>query len=175
MAVGSKVTRFKPGDKVGEDCFTGYAHGIPKANTNHFFLQVVTLFNQGHLGGSLDGLAMKTGLGGVIDGTLREYGTFNESGLVDMPPSLNWLEASTLSCAAVTAWNALYGIKPLQPGDVVLTQGTGGVSIFAVQFAKAAGASVIATTSSAKKAEVLKKLGAGRWPRCEALSSEMTK
>ena len=98
----------------------------------------------------------------MIDGTLAEYGTFNENGLVDMPPSLNYLEGSTLSCAALTAWNALYGLKPLQPGDVVLTQGTGGVSIFAVQFAKAAGATVIATTSSAKKAEMLKKLGAGK-------------
>lgn len=95
-----------------------------------------------------------------MDGTLRQYGTFNENGLVDMPPSLNWLEGSTLSCAALTAWNGLYGLKPLKPGDVVLTQGTGGVSIFAVQFAKAAGAKVIATTSSAKKAELLKKLGA---------------
>lgn len=130
-------------------------------SNNYFFLQVVTLFNQGHLGGSLDGLSMKTGLGGVVDGTLREYGTFNEAGLVDMPSSLSWLEASTLSCAALTAWNALYGIKPLQPGDVVLTQGTGGVSVFAVQFAKAAGATVIATTSSAGKADMLKKLGAG--------------
>jgi len=136
VAVGKKVTRFQPGAKV------------------------CTLFNQQHLGGSLDHRTVATGLGGVIDGTLRQYGIFNENGLVDMPPSLNWLEAATLSCAAVTAWNALYGLKPLAPGDVVLTQGTGGVSIFAVQFAKAAGATVISTTSSASKAEVLKKLGA---------------
>ncbi|TVY23611.1 Zinc-type alcohol dehydrogenase-like protein [Lachnellula hyalina] len=136
ISVGSKVTRFKPGAKV------------------------VTLFNQGHLGGSLNPQTYATGLGGVIDGTLRQYGTFNENGLVDMPPSLNWHEASTLSCAALTAWNGLYGLKPVKPGDVVLTQGTGGVSIFALQFAKAAGAKVISTTSSAKKAEVLKKLGA---------------
>src|SRR6187402_3050194 len=136
IAIGSKVTRFKTGDKV------------------------VTLFNQTHLGGSLDSRTITSGLGGVNDGTLRQYAVFNENGLVDMPPSLNWLEAATLSCAAVTAWNALYGLKPLKPGDVVLTQGTGGVSIFAVQFAKAAGATVIATTSSAKKVEVLKKLGA---------------
>jgi len=136
IAVGPKVTRFKPGAKV------------------------VTLFNQTHLGGSLTPQSKASGLGGVIDGTLRQYGTFNENGLVDMPPSLNWLEAATLSCAALTAWNALYGLKPLAPGEVVLTQGTGGVSIFAVQFAKAAGATVIATTSSAKKAETLKKLGA---------------
>lgn len=79
-----------------------------------------------------------------------------------MPQNLNFLEASTLSCAAVTAWNALYGLesRALKPGQTVLTQGTGGVSIFALQFAKAAGARVIATTSSSKKAETLKKLGA---------------
>jgi NADPH:quinone reductase-like Zn-dependent oxidoreductase len=118
IAVGSKVTRFQVGAKV------------------------VTLFNQTHLGGSLDLQTTRSGLGGAIDGTLRQYGTFNENGLVDMPPSLNWAEASTLSCAALTAWNTLYGLKPLIPGDVVLTQGTGGVSIFAVQFAKAAGATV---------------------------------
>jgi NADPH:quinone reductase-like Zn-dependent oxidoreductase len=77
-----------------------------------------------------------------------------------MPPSLNWQEGATLPCAALTAWNALFGLKPLAPGDVVLTQGTGGVSIFAVQFAKAAGAAVISTTSSKEKADTLKNLGA---------------
>lgn len=79
-----------------------------------------------------------------------------------MPTNLNFLEASTLSCAALTAWNALYGLesRALKPGQTVLTQGTGGVSIFALQFAKAAGARVIATTSSAKKAELLKQYGA---------------
>lgn len=96
----------------------------------------------------------------MLDGTLRQYGTFNENGLVDMPASLNWQEGATLSCAALTAWNALYGLKPLAPGDVVLTQGTGGVSIFAVQFAKAAGATVIATTSSEAKAKILRSYGA---------------
>jgi len=136
IAVGSKVTRFQVGSKV------------------------LTLFNQGHLGGSINPQSSATGLGGVVDGTLRQYGAFNENGLVEMPSSLNWLEGATLSCAALTAWNALYGLKALVPGDVVLTQGTGGVSIFAVQFAKAAGATVIATTSSAKKADLLKKLGA---------------
>ena len=79
-----------------------------------------------------------------------------------MPTTLNFQQASTLSCAALTAWNALYGVqgKSLKPGDTVLTQGTGGVSVFALQFAKAAGARVISTTSSDDKAEVLKKLGA---------------
>ena len=79
-----------------------------------------------------------------------------------MPENLSAEEASTLSCAALTAWNALYGLesKTLKPGDVVLTQGTGGVSLFAVQFAVAAGATVIATTSSEAKAKKLKDIGA---------------
>ncbi|KAJ9644728.1 hypothetical protein H2201_006119 [Coniosporium apollinis] len=137
-AVGEKVTRFKVGDKVA------------------------TLFNQGHIAGSLDAHSVATGLGGAIDGCLREYGTFDEQGLVHMPSNLNYLEASTLTCAGLTAWNALYGLesRALKQGDTVLTQGTGGVSIFAVQFAKSAGATVIATTSSQEKAETLKKLGA---------------
>jgi len=136
IAVGSKVKRFHKGDKV------------------------VTLFNQDHLAGSLDLEIIKTGLGGALNGTLRQAGVFPEHGLVSMPTNLNFLEGATLSCAALTAWNALYGLKPLKAGETVLTQGTGGVSIFAVQFAKAAGAKVIATTSSAKKAEFLKQLGA---------------
>ena len=105
---------------------------------------------------------LETGVGGVVDGTLRQYGSFNEEGLVRMPESLDFEQASTLTCAALTAWNGLYGLesRALKPGDWVLTQGTGGVSIFALQFAKAVGAKVIATTSSDEKAETLKKLGA---------------
>ncbi|KAI9665513.1 MAG: hypothetical protein M1831_001655 [Alyxoria varia] len=138
IASGSSATRFKPGDKV------------------------ITLFNQAHLGGSLDMRGIMTGLGGAIDGTLREYAVFDENGLSKAPSNLSIVEASTLPCAALTTWNALYGHqgKPLKQGDWVLTQGTGGVSIFGVQFAKAAGASVIATTSSDEKASMLKKLGA---------------
>lgn len=118
------------------------------------------MFNQDHLAGSLTPAIMATGLGGAVNGTLRQAGVFPEHGLVSMPSNLNFIEGSTLSCAALTAWNALYGLKPLKPGETVLTQGTGGVSLFAIQFAKAAGAKVIATTSSAKKAEFLKQLGA---------------
>jgi NADPH:quinone reductase-like Zn-dependent oxidoreductase len=77
-----------------------------------------------------------------------------------MLANLGWIEASNLSCVALTSWNALYGLKPLIPGQAVPTQGTGGVSIFAVQFAKAAGAKVIATTSSVTKAKILKNIGA---------------
>lgn len=111
VAVGSHVQRFKPGDKV------------------------VTLFNQGHLGGSIDPKSIQTGLGGAVDGTMREYAAFDENGLVFMPEGLSFEEAATLTCAGLTAWNALYGLsdKQLKPGDWVLTQGTGGVSLFGVQ------------------------------------------
>lgn len=94
---------------------------------------MVTLFNQGHQFGELDARILKTGLGGVLNGTLREYGVFNENGLVRAPANLNFLESSTLTCAALTSWNALYGLKPLKPGETVLVQGTGGVSMFALQ------------------------------------------
>ncbi|KAL7619448.1 hypothetical protein AAE478_009987 [Parahypoxylon ruwenzoriense] len=136
VEVGPKVSKWKKGDRV------------------------VTLFNQGHQYGPIDAAAAVTGLGGVLDGTLRQYGVFNETGLVRAPKNLDYLEASTLTCAALTSWNALYGLKQLKPGETVLVQGTGGVSIFALQFAKAAGATVIATTSSQEKADTLKKLGA---------------
>ncbi|EMC91799.1 hypothetical protein BAUCODRAFT_38938 [Baudoinia panamericana UAMH 10762] len=136
--VGKHVHRFKKGDKV------------------------LTLFNQAHIAGSLDGYSIATGVGGTVDGGLRQYGAFDEQGLVHMPSNLNYLEGATLCCAGLTAWNALYGLegRKLMPGDWVLTQGTGGVSIFGVQFAKAAGAKVIATTSSKEKGDKLKQLGA---------------
>lgn len=138
VKVGPKVTRFQAGDKV------------------------CTLFNQTHLSPTLTPYNLASGLGGSVNGTLRQYGTFNENGLVPMPSNLSFNQAATLTCAGVTAWNALYGVasQQVKPGDWVLTQGTGGVSIFALQFAKAAGGRVIATTSSAAKADVLKKLGA---------------
>lgn len=109
VEVGSKVTLFQKGDKV------------------------VTLFNQGHQYGEVDPLSINTGLGGIIDGAFRQYGVFNEQGLIKAPKNLNYLESSTLSCAALTAWNGLYGLKPLKPGQTVLVQGSGGVSVFALQ------------------------------------------
>lgn len=109
VEVGSKVTQFKKGDKV------------------------VTLFNQGHQYGDIDAYATTTGLGGAIDGTLRQYGVFNEQGLVKAPKNLDYIEASTITCAGLTAWNGLFGLKPLKPGQTVLVQGSGGVSMFALQ------------------------------------------
>lgn len=136
MAIGRSVTRFEVGDKV------------------------VTQFNQKHLHGSLTSASIHTALGGDVDGVLRQFGAFSEEGLVHMPTTLNYQQAATLTGAGVTAWNALYGMRPLRAGEVVLTQGTGGVSLFAVQLAKAAGATVIATTSSDAKAQILRDLGA---------------
>lgn len=138
LAIGKHVTRFQPGDNV------------------------VTILNQQHLAGSITTQTMKFGLGASVDGTFRSIGAFDEQGLVAMPKGLAFTEAATLSCAGLTAWNALFGLagRPLVAGQWILTQGTGGVSIFAVQFAKAIGARVIATTSSSVKAKLLEKLGA---------------
>ena len=109
-AVGSGVTRFKPGDKV------------------------LTIFNQKHLYGVPDVAALSSGVGGSVDGVLRQYGVFDEQGLVTMPSNLSYLEGSSLPCAAVSAWNSLYNwSNPLKAGDWVLTEGTGGVSMFALQ------------------------------------------
>ncbi|KAI0517807.1 hypothetical protein F5B22DRAFT_101093 [Xylaria bambusicola] len=136
VEVGSKVSLWKKGDRV------------------------VTLFNQGHQYGNVTIAASSTGVGGVVDGTLRQYASFNETGLVRAPKNLSYAEAATLTCAGLTSWNALYGLKAIKAGETVLVQGTGGVSLFALQFAKAAGAKVIATTSSKEKEDIVKKLGA---------------
>ncbi|KAB8067997.1 hypothetical protein BDV29DRAFT_199704 [Aspergillus leporis] len=136
VEVGSQVREFKKGDTV------------------------ITVFNQGHQYGDIDPYAASTGVGGTIDGVFRQYGVYNESGLVKAPKNLSALESSTLPGAALTSWNALYGLRPIKAGQCVLVQGTGGVSMFGLQLAKAAGAMVIATTSSDEKAKKLKKLGA---------------
>lgn len=138
LATGKRVTRFKPGDKV------------------------VTIINQTQLSGLFTEDDLKSGLGGAVHGTLREIGIFDAQGLVKMPEGISFMEAASLSCAGLTAWNALYGLsgRQLLAGQWVLIQGTGGVSIFALQFAKATGARVIATTSSSEKAKLLERLGA---------------
>ncbi|KAM0580667.1 hypothetical protein ACHAP6_009247 [Verticillium nonalfalfae] len=137
VAVGKRVTHFKPGDKI------------------------VTVFNHEHLDGPhvpIGGISF----GSAVHGALREYCPIDELSVLPIPQGLGFIEAASLPCAALTAWNSLYGLpdKALKPGQWVLTQGTGGVSIFALQFAKAAGARVIATTGSPNKVEFLKKLGA---------------
>lgn len=101
-------------------------------------------------------------LGQGTDGTLRSIGVFAESALVHAPASLDWLPAATLTCTWVTAWNVLFGVEGRKagPGTQVLVQGTGGVSIATLQVAVAAGADVVATTSSEEKAARLRALGA---------------
>ncbi|MBE7412170.1 MAG: NAD(P)-dependent alcohol dehydrogenase [Leptospiraceae bacterium] len=103
---------------------------------------------------------IRASLGGPLDGTLREYAVLPESGLVKIPSHLSFEEGATLPCAALTAWSALFGESPVLPGESVVIQGTGGVSIFALQFAKLAGAKVILTSSSDEKLSQGRKLGA---------------
>jgi NADPH:quinone reductase-like Zn-dependent oxidoreductase len=136
VGVGEDVTRWKTGDRV------------------------CPIFMLGWIDGELDHRKSRTTLGGDLDGCLREFGTFHEDGLVRIPEHLSFEEAACLPCAGVTAWNALMDSGGLKKGDTVLCQGTGGVSVFALQFAKAAGAEVLITSSSNEKLERGKQLGA---------------
>ena len=123
--------------------------------------RVCPIFTQGWLEGLQSREKQRTTLGaGELDGVLREYGVFDENGLVKVPRHLSFEEAATLPCAAVTAWNALVVSGNLKAGETVLTLGTGGVSVFAMQLAKMHGARVIATSSSDRKLEKAKELGA---------------
>ena len=119
--------------------------------------RVMGIFMQGWISGAVHTEKAKTAMGGGVDGVLAEYRAFSQEGLVRIPEHLSFEEGASLPCAAVTAWNALKG---LQPGETVLVQGTGGVSIFALQFAKLAGARVIATSSSDEKLERVRSMGA---------------
>lgn len=133
VEIGEDVSRFKIGDRVA---------GI---------------FMQGWIGGEINAEIGRTALGGSIDGVLRESVVFEQEGLVHLPEHLSYEEGSTLPCAAVTAWNGMIHAGKIKAGDIVLTLGTGGVSIFAVQFAKMMGARVIATSSSNEKLARLQK------------------
>lgn len=126
-AVGDGVTRVKVGDRVA------------------------VCFMQRWLDGELDDAKAKSSLGGGQQGMLAECVVLHEDGVVRFPTHLSDVEAATLPCAGVTAWNALISSGGIRAGDTVLVQGTGGVSLFALQFAKAAGARVIATSSSGEK------------------------
>lgn len=112
------------------------------------------------LGGEIDAHSRTMMLGGALPGVLTEYRLFREDALVELPKHLSFVQGSTLPCAALTAWNSLYGLRPVRAGETVLVLGSGGVSIFALQFAKAAGARVIATSSDDAKIMRLRALGA---------------
>ncbi len=136
VAVGDGVTRVKPGDRVAATFFQTWVDGPPAPGC--------------------------VALGAApADGMLAEHVVLHEDGLVAIPRDLSFEEAATLPCAAVTAWNALMvSGRPIRPGASVLVLGTGGVSIFALQFARAAGARVFATSSSDEKLAHAGKLGA---------------
>ena len=122
--------------------------------------RVIPCFHPRWFGGPIKPDYLKDRLGANLDGMLAEYAVVHEEAAVAMPSHLSFEEAATLPCAAVTAWVALTGHRRITAGDTVLTQGTGGVAIFALQFAQLLGAQVIAVTSSAAKAERLRVLGA---------------
>jgi NADPH:quinone reductase-like Zn-dependent oxidoreductase len=136
VAVGEGVTRVRPGDRVA------------------------TVFAQRWISGRPTRERLRSTLGGPLDGTLAELAAFDAEGLVRVPDHLSDDEAATLPCAAVTAWSALVTQGGVTAGDTVLVQGTGGVSIFALQFARLLGARVIATSSSDAKLARARELGA---------------
>ncbi|NVJ90005.1 MAG: NAD(P)-dependent alcohol dehydrogenase [Methylocystaceae bacterium] len=112
----------------------------------------------------IDGKASPDGmpdaLGGAYDGTLSEYMIVQENSCVEVPQSINDVEAATLPCAALTAWSGLFEQASLKSSDCVVIQGTGGVALFALQFAKAVGAQVLMTSSSDEKLARTKEMGA---------------
>ncbi|MBB6575394.1 MULTISPECIES: zinc-dependent alcohol dehydrogenase family protein [Xanthomonas] len=122
--------------------------------------RVMSVFHPAWHGGRLPTNVNRQAYGAASNGWLVEYKVVNQEDLVAIPENLSYEEAATLPCAALTAWSALTLGEPIRAGHSVLIQGTGGVSIFGLQLAKSLGATVIATTSSSKKAEHLKQLGA---------------
>ena len=121
--------------------------------------RVAPIFVQRWLGGKLLPEYMPSALGGPRDGVLAEQIVLNQEGLVRIPSHMSFEQAATLPCAAVTAWNAALVGGQLQPGQTLVTLGTGGVSLFAAQFGLMTGAHVIATTASDDKLERLRELG----------------
>lgn len=142
-------------DGVGEIVAVG--EGVTRVNIGD---RVAGIFFQKWVAGELTAEKANSALGGAIEGMLAEYVVLHEDGVVRVPEHLSDEEAATLPCAAVTAWNALFHSGNLKAGETVLVQGTGGVSIFALQFALLAGARVIATSSSDEKLERVRQLGA---------------
>jgi len=122
--------------------------------------RVAGAFMQDWLDGEITDAGARSALGGGSTGMLAEYVVLHENGVVRVPDHLSDEEAATLPCAAVTAWQALITEGAIKAGDTVLIQGTGGVSLFALQFAHLSGARVIATSSSDQKLERAMKLGA---------------
>jgi NADPH:quinone reductase-like Zn-dependent oxidoreductase len=135
-AVGKNVKKWKIGDRV------------------------MPIFAQKWIAGAPEMESLRSTLGGPNDGCLMEYSLFHEEGLVATPAHLSDTEAATLGCAGLTAYNAVVSFGGIKPGSTILTLGTGGVSLFALQFGKMVGARVIITSSSDEKLERAKILGA---------------
>lgn len=136
VACGAGVRDLKPGDRVA------------------------ACFFQSWMNGPFDLSYHKSDLGGTIDGMLQEYRCLNAQGLVKFPEHLNYEQAATLPCAAVTAWSALLVRGDLQRGESILCMGTGGVSLFALQFGHAMGCNIFVTSSSDEKLRRAVALGA---------------
>ena len=154
--VGPGVTRLKAGDRVTANFFPRW------------------------MGGSIRAEKVEMALGGSVDGMLSEYAVIDEDALLKLPEHLSFEEGASLPCAGLTAWQALSVFGQTAAGDTVLTQGTGGVSIFALQFAKLMGARTIVTSSSDEKLARAKALGADetinykREPAWEKVALDLT-
>ncbi len=136
VAVGDGVTRLAPGDRVAGAFFQSWIDGPLQARYH------------------------ESTLGGAIDGVAAELTCLRADAVVRIPSHLSFEQAATLPCAALTAWHALFVATSIKPGDLVLVQGTGGVSMFGLQFARAAGAEVVVTSSQDSKLERARALGA---------------
>jgi NADPH:quinone reductase-like Zn-dependent oxidoreductase len=134
--VGSAVTAWKPGDRVVIPFMPDWIEGAPAPAKS------------------------ATALGGDVDGLLREFAAVRADALLPIPAHLSFEEAAALPCAGVTAWNGLFVSGSLQPGQTLLLQGTGGVSLFGLQFGLAAGATIILTSSDEAKLTRARALGA---------------
>jgi NADPH:quinone reductase-like Zn-dependent oxidoreductase len=142
-------------DGVGEVLAVG--EGVRRVKVGH---RVATLFSQGWLAGEPGPERSRNTLGGPLDGTLTDRMVLPADGVVEVPDHLSDEEAATLPCAALTAWSALVTHGGVKAGDTVLVQGTGGVSLFALQFAQLLGARAIVTSSSDEKLHRARELGA---------------
>jgi NADPH:quinone reductase-like Zn-dependent oxidoreductase len=136
VLIGQSVTEWEPGDRVVVPFFPAWRDG------------------------ELDAAKSASALGGDVDGVLREFIAVKADALLPIPEHLSFAEAATLPCAAVTAWNGLFVAGHLRAGQTLLLQGTGGVSLFGLQFAKIAGATTIVLSSSDAKLERVRAMGA---------------
>ena len=150
-----RLPRIPLSDGAGEVAAVG--EGVSRVKSGE---RVMSSFMQSWLDGDISDSKARSDLGGSVDGMLAEYAVLHEEGVVPIPEHLSYEEAATLPCAAVTAWNALIIQGQIKSGDTVLLQGTGGVSLFALQFAKLQGARVIITSSSDEKLARARLLGA---------------